>query len=344
MDRRPTLTTVATLAGVSRQTVSNVINTPELVLPDTRERVLAAIESSGYRMNKAARQLRTRRSHQIGLGVRPAGEGASRQVLDQFLHTLVEQAQALDYRVLLFAVDNDETEIAACLDLQDTADVDGFVLTDTHAADARVARLSERGIPFVTFGRPWGASDARHSWVDVDGRAGLVEATAHLADLGYRRIAFIGWRGSESGADRRDGWWAVLQDRGLAVDPLERLVDGDSTAGAALAARELFAAGAEAIVCASDALAIGALTVARELVARGELAAPVGIVGFDDSPVGRALGLTSVAQPIDDVVHLVLTSLLDGLADAGRAPLARLVAPRLQARATSRFRLDDHTP
>ncbi|OJX93773.1 LacI family transcriptional regulator [Salana multivorans] len=341
-EKRPTLASVAAQAGVSRQTVSNVLNAPDLVLPDTRRRVLEAIEASGYRRNHAARQLRTRRSNQIGLAVRPAGDGASRQVLDQFLHALVEEAQRLEYRVVMFSVEDDAAEIEAFASLMATSDIDGFVLTDTDDDDPRTAWLTERDVPFVAFGRPWGNADAAHAWIDVDGAAGERDATTHLADLGYRRIAFLGWTEGGSGRDRRAGWLAALSERGLAGDPLERFVDGDSTAGAASAARELFDAGADAVVCASDALAIGALVTARERIARGTLRAPIGLVGFDDSPVAQALGLSSVAQPIRTVAQLAVRSLLDQLAGLDVAQVHELVAPVLRPRASSRFRLDEN--
>ncbi|WP_454301802.1 LacI family DNA-binding transcriptional regulator [Salana multivorans] len=339
--KRPTLASVAAAAGVSRQTVSNVLNAPDLVLPDTRRRVLDAIEESGYRRNLAARQLRTRRSNQIGLAVRPAGDGASRQVLDEFLHRLVQEAQRLEYRVVMFAVEDDAAEIEGFASLMATSDIDGFVLTDTNDDDPRTDWLTERDVPFVAFGRPWGDDDATHAWIDVDGAAGVREATEHLIDLGYQRIAFLGWAEGGSGRDRRSGWLEALQARGVAGEPLERAVVGDSTAGATLASRELFDAGADAVVCASDALAIGALVTARERLARGTLRAPIGLVGFDDSPVAQALGLSSVSQPIQTVAQLAIRSLLDQLSGAGGPAIHELVAPSLRARSSSRFRLEE---
>lgn len=352
MEARPTLSSVAARAGVSRQTVSNVLNSPEIVLPETRARVLAAITETGYRRNRAARQLRTRHSREIGLGIRSAPAGASRQVLDLFLHEMVEQAQREDYRVVLFSVGDDVSELSAIQHLVATSDLEGFVLTDTNAADVRIDWLQDHAVPFVAFGRPW-RERSTHSWIDVDGAAGLREATDHLVELGYRRIAFLGWRASESGDDRRAGWLTSLRAHGLAgpdaagmASPdtlgsaLVREVEGDSTPRAAIAARDLYAAGADAIVCASDALALGALSVARELVARGDLTDPVGIVGFDDSAVAHELGLSSVAQPIAQVVKLVLGALLPRLrGEPDVPPTQALVAPTLQARASSRFHL-----
>src|SRR5213595_2664031 len=98
----PTLANVADLAGVSRQTVSNAINNPELLHPETLQRVLDVIAELGYQPNRAARSLRTRSSRLIGLRLEP--EPSDRfGLLDRFVRALVTAAKAADYNVLLFA-------------------------------------------------------------------------------------------------------------------------------------------------------------------------------------------------------------------------------------------------
>src|SRR3954464_8094384 len=93
-DPYPTLATVAERAGVSRQTVSNALNNPELLRDDTLERVQAAIAELGYTPNRAARQLRTRASHMFGLRFEPAEEGTSNALMDRFVHTLLQTTAA----------------------------------------------------------------------------------------------------------------------------------------------------------------------------------------------------------------------------------------------------------
>src|SRR3712207_7788473 len=88
-----TLATVAAEAGVSRQTVSNALNSPELLRPDPLERVQSAIERLGYSPNRAARNLRTRTSQLVGLRIEPAVEGTASGLMDRFLHSLVESAK-----------------------------------------------------------------------------------------------------------------------------------------------------------------------------------------------------------------------------------------------------------
>ena len=108
---RPTLASLAAELGVSRQTISNVINAPDRVKPATLERVRAAIEAAGYRPSAAARQLRTRRSMNLGMRLMPATDGINGSILDRFLHALTESAQDAGYRLTLFCADSHEDEV-----------------------------------------------------------------------------------------------------------------------------------------------------------------------------------------------------------------------------------------
>ncbi|QTE28321.1 LacI family DNA-binding transcriptional regulator [Pengzhenrongella sicca] len=316
---RPTLETVAARAAVSRQTVSNALNAPHLVRPETLARVLAVVGELEYRPHGAARQLRTNRSHVIGLRLEPTVDGISGALLDRFLHALTEQAQQRGYRVMLFTAADDDAEIAQYGELLDVLQVDAFVLTSTHHDDPRTQWLSTHGVPFVTFGRAWASGDAappvQHAWVDVDGAAGTQAAVEHLVERGHRRIAFIGWPdGSDSGDDRRAGWHRAMIAADVAaprsLDGLcARVVDGVGS-GSAAAEELLASAEPTAFVCASDSLALGALVTARahgRATPSGEVTA---VVGFDDTPVARAIGLTSVAQPLIDAAERAFGLLL----------------------------------
>lgn len=337
MASRPTLQSVAERAAVSRQTVSNVLNAPHLVRPETIERVRAVIDEVGYRPHVAARQLRTRRSQVIGLRLEPTIDGISGAVLDRFLHALTEQAQLRGYRVMLFTAADDHGEIAAYEELLGTIDVDAFVLTSTHHDDPRTQWLAERDVPFATFGRPWqsepppgsDASDSTdrpvdHPWVDVDGAAGTRAAVEHLRELGHRRIGFIGWpSGSGVGDDRRSGWRRALADV-LApheLDALDMSVPDGVTSGARAAQVLVDRIDPTAFVCASDSLALGVLGALRPIgdLRPGAPAHFVGraVVGFDDTPVARAVGLSSVAQPLVEAAGRVFMLVLDRLMTRG---------------------------
>ena len=211
----PTLATVADAAGVSRQTVSNALNNPELLRPETLSRVQAVIDELGYSPNRAARQLRTRSSHLFGLRFEPAQEGTSNALMDRFLHTIVEAASRTGHHVLLFSGDEDDP-LDGYDDLLRATAVDAFIVTDTYAGTPQAGFLQDRGAPFVAFGRPWDDPLADHAWIDVDGAAGSRIATEHLVEQGHQRIAWLGWeKTSRIGQDRRAGWEDAMRAAGL---------------------------------------------------------------------------------------------------------------------------------
>ncbi|PZG24237.1 LacI family transcriptional regulator [Micromonospora craterilacus] len=327
MAEKVTIATVARHARVSRQTVSNVINAPHIVRPETRQRVQEAIVTLGYRANQAARQMRTGRSRLIAVRIEPTRDGINGSVLDRFLHGLTETAESAGYRVMLYTATDDDREISAYGDLLSAYDLDGFVITGTDHGDPRTAWLAEREIPFVTFGRPWDHPQA-HSWVDVDGAAGTREATAHLLAAGHLRIGFIGWpAGSGVGDDRRAGWHRALLGAGVDPDGLDAETE-DGIAEGARTAREMLGRPAPptALVCASDSLALGALQALR---AAGTT---MPVIGFDDTPVAAAVGLSSISQPLGDAAARcvdLLTDLLDG---PHRDPRQVLLRPALVLR------------
>ena len=335
---RSTLESVAVRASVSRQTVSNVLNAPHLVSPDTRARVQAAITELGYRPNRAARTLKTRRSQLVGARIETPRDGINGVVLDRFLHALTSHAQQQGYRVLLFSAAGDHDEIAQYGQLLEDHDLDAFVLTGTHVGDARTAWLAERDVPFVTFGRPWGVPSARHSWVDVDGAAGTRAAAGHLIELAHRRIAFVGWSDDAAvGDDRRAGWQHACETAGIHLPGLDvRTTDGLEQGRAATSTLLDLADPPTALVCASDSLALGAWT---ELTRRGlEPGKDVAVVGFDDTPTAAVIGLTSIAQPLKQAAESCLTLLhavLDAPSPAASPPGPLLLEPQLMMRAST---------
>ena len=308
----PTLADVAERAGVSRQTVSNAVNNPDLLRADTLSRVQQAIVDLGYVPNRAARNLRTRASHLIGLRMSPVQEFTANAAMDRFVHSLVETSREAGYHVLLFAGDADNPLIGYDDLLRSTA-VDAFVVTDTYLGNPQAAWLRERRAPFVSFGRPWADPAATHPWVDVDGAAGTEIATNHLLDLGHQRVAWIGWRKDQwIGEDRRAGWSRAMRARDLPTSGMACRVDDTVHSGREASALLLDDAQPSAFVCASDTLAMGVL---HTLADRGLVAGrDVAVVGFDDSQVSQVVrpGLTSVRQPLE-LAAVEIVKALEGL-------------------------------
>ena len=331
----PTLADVAERAGVSRQTVSNAINNPDLLRTDTLARVQEAIEELGYSPNRAARNLRTRASHLIGMRINPAQEGTANATMDRFVHSLVETSGEAGYHVLLFAGSHQDP-LDGYDDLLRSTAVDAFVVTDTYLGNPQASWLESRRAPFVAFGRPWDNLDAPHPWVDVDGAAGADLATTHLLDRGHQRIAWIGWRkDSRIGEDRRSGWSRALRSRDLPTTGLASRVEDTVASGREASAVLLDEAHPSAFVCASDTLAMGVLhTLAERGLAPGR---DVAVVGFDDSQVAQVVppGLTSVRQPLEDVAVEIVKALEGLLGHPHQAPKGVLLTPTLAVRGSS---------
>ena len=348
MAGKPTLVSLASELGVSRQTVSNALNSPHLLRPETLERVRRAIDDLGYSPNRAARNLRTRSSHLIGLRVDRVVEGTANATMDRFLHSLVESSKDVGYHVLLVSsgidagdgADDGNTDedhaVAGYDDLLRSTAVDAFVITDTYRGNPQAGWLERRGAPFVAFGRPWDAPAARHPWVDVDGRTGVMLAVDHLADRGHERIAWVGWqKTSFIGEDRRTGWVDAMHAHGLSTSRLSARGDDTLDFGRRAAHALLDNESPSAFVCVSDTVAMGVM---HALVDRGLVAGrDVAVVGFDDSIAAQCVppGLTSVRQPLEQVAVEIVELLGRLLAHKPIEERGRLLVPTLSVRGSS---------
>ncbi|WP_229841041.1 LacI family DNA-binding transcriptional regulator [Streptomyces brasiliensis] len=338
-----TISDVAEAAGVSRQTVSNVLNAPDRVRAETRERVTRAIADLGYHPNHMARSLRASSPRMIGCRILPVHAETVAAIQDRFLHALAEAGQECGHHVLLFTAADAAAESEWCTVLWRTGAVSGVVLYDITPDDPRPERLTAAGVPFTAFGRT-AADTERYSWADVDNAAGTASAVDHLVAAGHRRIGFLGWpEGSSVGDARAHGWLMAMDRHGLLAGSHRLDIRGDdtTTSGTRLMKELLDRPGPPtAVVAATDTLAVGALHTVRD---RGlEPGRDVAVVGFDDSPAAAALGLSSVRQPIEEVGRLVMAEVLRltdrTLGPNGEPPaepLHRLLAPELVVRASS---------
>ena len=321
------------VAGVSVATVSNVLNAPDRVAPETRQRVTEAIDQLGYRPNRAARSLPQGRSFTIGYCI---PDGKERFALDTFLHQLTERASDSDMDILLFTPHRGQSEADSYREIVRRGAVDGFIVSSTVHDDERVQVLLDAAIPVVSFGRT-DLSDL-HSWVDVDGRAGTRAATEHLIGQGHRTMALVAWpEGSISGDERAAGFREGLVEAGLEVDPRYVVrAENDMESGREAAARLLDLDPAPtAIVTVQDVLAAG---VVAELNARGiRGGAEVAVTGFDDSPpaIYSTPSITSVRQPIEAIGRRVVEFLMHDLEGSDGIPRSALVEPDLVIRESS---------
>ena len=184
-----TLEGVALVAGVSRATVSRVVNGSPKVSPDVRRDVEAAIERLGYVPNRAARSLVTRRSGSFGLVItEPTGRLFSDPFFPRVLRGISAELTARDLQLILL-MPNSPADVRRTGDYLSAGHVDGAVLVSLHGEDPLPARLAAAGIPMVLVGRPLRGISA--SYVDVDNRQGARSAVEHLVATGRRAVATI---------------------------------------------------------------------------------------------------------------------------------------------------------
>jgi DNA-binding LacI/PurR family transcriptional regulator len=296
---------VARLAGVSRATVSRVVNGSETVDGHIRERVQRAVRELDYVPNPAARSLVTQRTDSYALVV---AEPSNRVFSgDQFFPNIIRgvslELEAAD-RQLVLMLTNTTTSHARIERYALGGHVDGVMFTSVHGADPLPATLSRLGVPVVTSGRPLGHQPV--PYVDVDHAGGVAKGVQHLLDTGRSRIATIaGPQDMIAGIERLAGYRAALRDsRRRSI-----VAVGDFTReSGAVAMRQLLDDDPklDAVFVASDLMADGALRALRQAGRR--VPDDVAVIGFDDVDLARFTDppLTTVRQPIVDIGrHLV---------------------------------------
>lgn len=307
---KPTLDTVAAEAGVSRATVSRVINGSPRVSPEVRTAVQAAITTLGYVPNRAARSLAMRRTDSIALVMR---EPDATVLNDPYLgNIIIATSQTLVgtgvQLVLVNAQNNAEhTQLA---DYVRSGHVDGVLLASMHDDDPLPRLLLEAGIPTVVGGRPAKPLPGL-SYVDSDNLGGAQLAVERLLSAGRRRIATIaGPQDMTAGLDRLAGYQKALTAAGRKPD---RVAYGDFTRESGQRAMtELLARhpDLDAVFAANDLMAAAAIRVLRD--AGRAVPTDVSIVGFDDIELARHTEppLTTIHQPIVDQARTMTELLL----------------------------------
>ncbi|MEV6685899.1 LacI family DNA-binding transcriptional regulator [Streptomyces sp. NPDC051130] len=325
---RPTLEAVAALAGVSRATVSRVVNGGDGVRAHLVDKVREAVRELGYVPNHAARTLVTRRTGAVAVIIpEPEARIFSDPFFSRQIRGISRELTAQDTQLVLLLVEDrgDYDRIERYLA---GGHVDGALAFSLHTDDPLPEITRRVGMPTVYGGRPgWttGPDDPCAAYVDADNRGGAREAVRHLLALGRRRVAHIaGPLDQTSAVDRLDGYRDVL----VGGDPA-LVAGGDFTAaGGARAMRELLERrpDLDAVFAANDLMATGALAVLRE---KGlDVPGDVAVVGFDDTErVAEAAEppLTTVRQDVEGMGRLMARLLLGTLGALGTSPAPRAV-------------------
>ncbi|RMB61518.1 LacI family DNA-binding transcriptional regulator [Tessaracoccus antarcticus] len=322
-----TLDDVASAAGVSRATVSRVINETKFVEPQVADRVRVAIKQLGYVPNHAARALSTRRTDMVAL---VATEPQARFFHDPFFADIVQGVSKelgdVDMRMLMALIQTPE-ELGRFQNYLLGRPVDGVLVISEHTALQIAPSMATAGIPIVLGGRPMDGAWSDIAHVDHDNRRGARLAAEHLIHRGSRKIATIaGPPDMSAGIDRLHGFRDAFPGP---VAP-ELVATGDfSAAGGASAMEKLLdqAPDLDAVFAASDLMALGAMQTLRRLGKR--VPDDVAVVGFDDIELGATAEtpLTTIRQETVTQGRMMVRLLLrllgrtPDLGTAGRATL-----------------------
>ena len=304
-----TLEDIARLSGVSRSTVSRVINDDVNVKDNTRRKVLAVIDSYHFQPNMAARGLATGRTNVIGVVI---ATGVSVIFTDPYFPFLLQgistTCNVRNYSVMLWLTDPEHEKNMISRILYNGL-VDGVVVANILINDPIIKSLKESKMPFMLLGSH---PELEGNYLDVDNQLAAWKATMHLVRLGRKRIATIcGSQDQVVGVDRYHGYLKALTESDLPVRP-ELITQGDFTEqGGFNAMQRMLKYKPDAVFVASDTMAYGAMRAVRE--AKLRIPEDVAVVGFDDIPTSAKATppLTTVRQPISQMGNRAAEVLID---------------------------------
>ena len=325
--RLPTMSDVAAAAGVSRQLVSLVLRGAAGPSEDSRERVLEAAASLGFRANASARLLRQSRTRLIGMLFTALNSFQARVV-----ERLLEQAADLDFGVVLGPITQRRTTEVVVRQLLEHR-VEALACFNPDPTSAALHQALEL-MPVVWLGER--SSEPRADVVRTDDDTGLRLLVEHLVGLGHREICYAGGLGGSVGRDRAEAYRAAMIAAGLA-DRIDVVEVGFAEEDGAVAAARVLARPAlpTAVIGCSDHCAAGLIG----MFSRAGIAVPgdVSVTGYDDSDIAAIsyLDLTAVRQDVDLTVSATLAAITRGLADRSAAPLETATLATLTVRSST---------
>lgn len=310
----PTIRDVAAHAGVAPATVSNVLSGRRSVRADLRDRVLAAIEATGYRPNRLAASLRRARTDTIGILV----PDLTNPFFAALVHRLEDLAAADGYQILLAGSNEDEAREAARLNTLLSRRIDGLILAPARDDAAALGDHGAHLPPTVLMDR--GFDHPGFDTVAADNEAAVWLGCRHLLELGHRDVALVVT--SPDLANMREriaGYEAALAAAGFGARA-QVLAGGFDVEGCRAAVEQALrrAAPPSAIFAANHVATLGAVKAIRALDL--DFPGAVSLLGFDDTDWMTVLRpyLSVVAQPVASMADAVWRLLLDRLGDAGR--------------------------
>lgn len=334
MTKRLTIKEIANLAGVSKATVSRVLNAKKGVHPETRKKVEQVIKAQSYSPNLVAQGLSSKRTGSIGLIVaHTASRLSSHLFFLEFLRGINNFLNGKGVRLILATADSEEDYEDSCRSMAQGGVADGVVVLGIRSNDKRLRHFLDVEIPFVTVGRPIGYPEV--DYVDSDNEGGARTAVEYLLRLGHEKVLFVnGPQDHTAAIGREAGYKAALTACGLPGD--ERfIIHGDfsfesgyeAVRHARMRDREI-----SAVFTASDLAAMGAITALKE--AGLQAGKDASVIGFDDIPYAGFFDppLTTVQQPICDMGEEAARLILLRLEGEVQGPLSRVFKTQLVVR------------
>jgi LacI family transcriptional regulator len=328
-----TISQVAALAGVSPTTVSHVINDTRYVSSEVRLRVQQAMDELGYQPNALARSLRRGVTHTLGL-ILP---DSSNPFFAEVAQSLEVEAFDQGYNVILCNAEGSPSKERLYLEVLQKRQVDGLILLTTGEDGGPLSQAPRPDVPIVMLDRDLPTADA--DVVLADNRLGAVLATAHLLQLGHRRIGCISGPSHITPSARRvSGYMDGLAEAGIPFDET-LVVRGDFHPESGRAGAHTLLDRPDrptAIFACNDLMAIGAVRGACELGL--SVPADLSIAGFDDIQLASYItpSLTTVVQPKTEMARTAVRLLLERMAERSLPARRQVLLPTLVVRESSR--------
>jgi DNA-binding LacI/PurR family transcriptional regulator len=319
--RRPTINDVAKRAGVSKTTVSHVINNTRFVEEETRQRVLQAIAELGYRPSSAARSLTTNRTETIGVIV----SDASNYFFGEVLLGIEDVLRPANYGLIVCNTAEFLEREAHYLDLLLRQRVDGIIAAATSQRWDILAQAEVQHIPVVFMDRSFEGLNG--TFVGVDNKRGAYLGTRHLIECGYRQIGILaGFQRLSTMRERLAGFRQALQEHDIPLPEKWVVTSPLSIEAGREAMRQILSLPERptAVFLNNNLLSLGALLAIKELGLR--CPEDIALIGFDDHPWAAVSGppLTVVAQPAQQLGQVAAQMLL-ALINGEQPPESRVI-------------------
>lgn len=312
--KRTTMADLARLAGVAKITVSRALAGSASVRPELRRRIEELANEHGYRINASAQSLRLQRTDSIAavIEMNPSAERPMFEpLLLRMIGAMLQEATLTGYRLVL--------TIRSQVERRPSLDVDGIVLLGQGANDSSTQNLRKLGVPMVVWGAPEPVIDDDLTFIGSDNRAGGTLIAAHLVEIGRSRVLFVGDTAHPEVRLRMEGLEGGLRGAGARMMQVPSEFNRGAARDAMLRALE-FGVPFDAVVAASDEMALGVIAALRERGLR--VPEDVAVVGFDDSLADA--NLTSVRQDFSRAGREAVQLLLKAIAGEPTPPSSLL--------------------